>query len=150
MCSSSSSRRRWAAAAAAAAVLVGHLLGLLEADLSQTNASWGFGYDPAGEVTHPKERLQRFPPKGAGGRAGQTEGVVELTIGEKSGVTGDGRAVELQLDLAVEINAQGVIVAVTHWVPRPFRQNVVGNAGFSREKAQTPCRSGRVIWEIRV
>src|SRR5947209_7746666 len=34
MCSSSSSRRRRAAAAAAAAVLMGHLLGLLEAGLS--------------------------------------------------------------------------------------------------------------------
>src|SRR5262249_38753428 len=86
----------------------------------------------------------------ARGRAGQSEGVVEFAVSKESGVTGNGRAVELQLDLAVEIDAQGVIVAVTHWVPRPFRQNVVGNAGFSREKAQTPCRSGRVIWELRV
>jgi hypothetical protein len=82
-------------------------------------------------------------------RAGQPEGVIEFPIGEESGVTGDGRAVELQLDLAVEVNAQGVIVAVTHWVPLSFRQEVVGNAGFSREKAQTPCRNDRAIWEIR-
>jgi hypothetical protein len=61
----------------------------------------------------------------------------------------NGRAVELQLDLTVEANSQGVIVAVTHWVPRSFRQEVVGNAGFSREKAQTPCRNDRAIWEIR-
>jgi hypothetical protein len=52
--------------------------------------------------------------------------------------------------LTVEINTQGVLVAVTHWVPLSFRQEVVGNAGFSREKAQTPCRNDRAIWEIRV
>src|SRR5262249_2209399 len=28
-------------------------------------------------------------------------------------------------------------------------QEVVGNAGFSEGKAQTPCRNERVIWEIR-
>src|SRR5262249_37610677 len=82
-------------------------------------------------------------------RAGQSEGVVEFPIGEESGVTGDGRAVKRQLDLAVEVNAQGVLGTVTHWVPRSFRQEVVGNAGFSGEKAQTPCRNDRVIWEIR-
>src|SRR5262249_37713906 len=48
-----------------------------------------------------------------------------------------------------EVNAQGVILAVTHWVPRSFRQAVVGNAGFSGEEAQTPCRNDRAIWEIR-
>jgi predicted ester cyclase len=57
---------------------------------------------------------------------------------------------EFQFELAVEIEAEGVILAVTHGVPRSFRQEVVGNAGFSREKAQTPCRNGRAIWEIRV
>src|SRR5262249_4184850 len=82
-------------------------------------------------------------------RAGQSEGVVEFPIGEESGVTGDGRAVKRQLDLAVEVNAQGVLGTVTPWVPRAFRQEVVGNAGFSGEKAQTPCRNDRVIWEIR-
>ena len=65
--------------------------------------------------------------------AGQSEGVVEFAVGEESGVTGDGGAVELQLDLAVEIDAEGVVLAVTHWVPRSFRQEVVGNAGFSGE-----------------
>src|SRR5262249_27164047 len=85
----------------------------------------------------------------AGRGAGQVQGVVDFTVGEQSGVTGDGRAVELQLDVAVEIDAHGVVSAVTHWVPRSFRQEVVGNAGFSREKAQTPCRNDRVIWEIR-
>ena len=48
-----------------------------------------------------------------GGRAGQSEGVVEFTVREQSGVTGDGGAVELQLDFAVEIDAHGVVLAVT-------------------------------------
>src|SRR5262249_59323232 len=47
------------------------------------------------------------------GRAGQSEGVIEFAVGEESGVTGNGRAVELQLELAVEIDAQGVLVAGT-------------------------------------
>lgn len=55
-------------------------------------------------------------------RCGQEEGVIEFAVGEKSGVSGDGGAVELQLDLPVEIDAQGVVVAVTHWLPRSFRQ----------------------------
>ena len=41
------------------------------------------------------------------GRTGQFEGVVEFTIGEKSGIAGDGRAVEFQLELAVEFEAEG-------------------------------------------
>lgn len=45
---------------------------------------------------------------------------------------------------------EGIIFALTHWHPRSFRQEVVGNAGFSGENAQTPCRTNRVIWEIRV
>src|SRR5262249_1172317 len=85
----------------------------------------------------------------ASGRTGQSEGIVEFTIGEESRVTGDRRAVELQLDLAVEVNAHGVVLAVTHWVPRSFRHEVVGNAGCSGEKAQTPCRNDRPIWAIR-
>src|SRR5262249_22967414 len=85
----------------------------------------------------------------AGRGAGQAQGVVEFTVGEESGVTGDGRAAELQLDVTVEVNAQGVLLAVTHWVPRSFRQEVVRNAGCFREMAQTPCRNDRAIWEIR-
>jgi hypothetical protein len=38
--------------------------------------------------------------------AGQSQGVIEFTVGEESGVTGDGGPVELQLDLAIKINAQ--------------------------------------------
>jgi hypothetical protein len=83
----------------------------------------------------------------ARGRAGQSEGVVEFPIGEESGVTGNSRAVELQLDVTVEVNAQGVMLAVTHWVPRSFRQEVVGNAGFSRKRrkchAETTEPSGK-------
>jgi len=80
---------------------------------------------------------------------GQSEGIIEFALGEESSVTGDGRAVELQLDLAVDIDARGVVLAVTHWVPRSFRQEIAGNAGLSREKAQTPCRNDRVIREIQ-
>ena len=82
-------------------------------------------------------------------RAGQSEGVVEFPIGEESSVTRDSGPVELQPDVAVEIDSQGVLLAVTHWVPRSFRQEVVRNAGFSRENAQTPCQNDRAIWEIR-
>src|SRR5262249_9512258 len=81
-------------------------------------------------------------------RASQPEGVIEFPIGEESGVTGDGRAVELQLDLAVELDAQEVILAVTHWVPLSFWQERGRNAGFSRVLAQIPCRKPRFIWEM--
>jgi hypothetical protein len=50
----------------------------------------------------------------AGRGAGQSEGVVEFAVGKEPGVTGNGRAVELQLDLTVEVNALGVILTVTH------------------------------------
>ena len=46
--------------------------------------------------------------------AGQSEGIVEFAVGEESGVTGDGRAMKLQFDFAVEIDAHGVVSAVTH------------------------------------
>src|SRR6516225_5469589 len=84
----------------------------------------------------------------ARGGAGQCKGVVEFPVGEESGVTGDGRAVERQLDLAVEIDAQGVVVAVTHRVPLSFGQEVIGNVGFSRVLAQMSCRKPRFIWEM--
>jgi len=45
---------------------------------------------------------------------GQSEGIIEFPIGKESGVTGDGGAVELRLELAVEIDAERVIVAVTN------------------------------------
>jgi hypothetical protein len=57
--------------------------------------------------------------------------------------------VEFQLELAVEIESEGIILALTHWVPRSFQQETVGNAGFSGENAQTPCRNNKAIWEIR-
>jgi hypothetical protein len=86
----------------------------------------------------------------AGRGAGQSQGIVEFTVGEQSGVTGHGRAVELQLDVTVEVNALGFIFAVTHGVPRSFRQEVVRNAESSGEMAQTPCRIDQTIWEIQV
>src|SRR5262249_30722532 len=85
--------------------------------------------------------------RAAGRGAEQDQSVVEFPVGEQSGVTGDGRAVELQLDVTVEVNAQGVMVAVTHWVPRSFRQEVVGNAGLPGKRrkrhAETTESSGK-------
>ena len=68
-----------------------------------------------------------------------------------NGITGDRRSVELQPDLAVEIDANGVVLAFTHEVPRSFWQVLVGNAGNpnSRVSAQVSCQNGRAIWEIR-
>jgi hypothetical protein len=40
----------------------------------------------------------------AGRGTGKSQGVVEFAVGKESGVTGDGRAMELQLDFAVEID----------------------------------------------
>ena len=68
----------------------------------------------------------------AGRGGGQSKGVVEFAVRKESGITGDGRAVELQLDLTVEVNAEGVVLAVTHKVPRSERRGIDGNAGVSR------------------
>jgi hypothetical protein len=37
--------------------------------------------------------------------AGKSQGIVEFPVGKESGVTGDGRAMELRLDVAVEIDS---------------------------------------------
>src|SRR5262249_51025007 len=86
----------------------------------------------------------------AGCGAGQLKGVVEFAVGKESGVTGDGRAVELQLDWAVGIDAQGVMVAVTHEVPRSEWQRIIGTAGISGVSAQISCRTPKGIWEMWV
>jgi hypothetical protein len=57
---------------------------------------------------------------------------------------------ELQLDFTVEIDAHGVVLAVTHCVPRSFRHERVRNAGFSRVLAQMSFRKPRFIWEMWV
>src|SRR5262249_41642120 len=54
--------------------------------------------------------------------------------------------VELQLDLTVEVNAERVVLAVTHEVPRSEWQGIDGNAGASRRRAETPCQNDRAIW----
>jgi hypothetical protein len=56
--------------------------------------------------------------------------------------------VELQLDFAVKLDAEGVVLAVTHWVPRSLWQEMVKNAGNSRVLAQMSCRKPRFIWEM--
>jgi hypothetical protein len=38
--------------------------------------------------------------------------------------------VELELDFAIKIDAEGVILAVTHRVSRPFRQGAAKTLGF--------------------
>jgi hypothetical protein len=58
-----------------------------------------------------------------GGVACQCEGVIELAVGEESGVAGDGRAVEFQFELVVKTESEGIILALTHWVPLPCRQD---------------------------
>jgi hypothetical protein len=84
------------------------------------------------------------------GRRGQAEGVIQFALGEQSGVTGDGGAVKLQLELVVEIDAEGVIGAFTHWGPRSEWQEIVENAGVSRVSAQISCRNDRVVWKMWV
>jgi len=55
--------------------------------------------------------------------------------------------VEFQLELAVEIEAEGVIFALTHMVPLSFQQEVFGNAGFCGKRrkrhAETTDPSGK-------
>jgi hypothetical protein len=60
------------------------------------------------------------------------EGVIEFAIGEESSVAADGRAVELLGELAVESDAEGVVLAFTHGVSPSFWQKVVGTVGDSR------------------
>jgi hypothetical protein len=47
-------------------------------------------------------------------RTGPSEGLVAYPAGAQCGVTGDGGAVEFQREVAVEIEAHGVGLAVTH------------------------------------
>jgi hypothetical protein len=75
--------------------------------------------------------------------AGQVRGIVEFPVGKESGVTGDGGSTELRLSAAVEIDPCGVILTVTHCVPRSFPQKAVRNGGFCGEMGQTPCRGDR-------
>ena len=57
--------------------------------------------------------------------AGQPEGTIGFAVGEESDVPGDSRAVKLQLDCAVELDADGIVLAVIPWGPRSFRPEVV-------------------------
>ena len=47
--------------------------------------------------------------KDIAGRYGQPEGIVEFAVGQQSGVGGDPRAVELQIQAAVEIEPERTI-----------------------------------------
>jgi len=84
---------------------------------------------PAAERTF---QQQSSPHGSVGLNGGMPRGALRtFAAGEEPGVTGDGGPVELQLDMAVEIDAEGVCLAVTHWVPRSFRQERVRNTGVS-------------------
>ena len=95
------------------------------------------------------QKMRRYPPRRGpqGGIEAEALGVVvALMVGQPAV---DRLAEQGQLELAVESDAQVALLTVTHRVARPFRPEVVGSAGFSREKAQPPCRNGRAIWAIR-
>jgi hypothetical protein len=89
----------------------------------------------------------RRPASDSSAMTAPAEVIVEFAIGEESGIAGDRRAVELQLDLAVEIDAQAVIVAVTHWVLGRSGRKGSGMPGFpgTRRKrhAETAEPSGK-------
>ena len=50
------------------------------------------------------------------GHRAETEGLVEFTVGEQSGIGGDAGTVELQLETAVEIEPRSVRFRFTLWV----------------------------------
>ena len=56
---------------------------------------------------------------------GQPQGIVEFTIGEQSGVGGDPRAVELELQSAVETGPKWAAIRFTLRVPHPSRLYVI-------------------------
>lgn len=78
------------------------------------------------------------------GRGGQSEGVVEFATGEKSGVAGDSRTLELQYDLAIEMNAEWVVLAVNLWVSRTLQQERIGITGIPIVPALIPRQNTEV------
>lgn len=78
------------------------------------------------------------------GRGGQSEGVVEFATGEKSGVADDSRTLELQYDLAIEMNAEWVVLAVNLWVSRTLQQERIGITGIPIVPALIPRQNTEV------
>lgn len=56
-------------------------------------------------------------------------------------VAGDGRAVELQLELAVENESEVLFFVLPPWVARSFQQEVVGSAGFCGKQRKHPAET---------
>ena len=50
-------------------------------------------------------------------RLRQSQGIIQLTACQESGVRGDGSATKFQADSAVELELQRGVGAFTHWVP---------------------------------
>jgi hypothetical protein len=81
---------------------------------------------------------------------GQTQRIIKFSICEKSSIGGDRCAVELKAQLGVEINAQTLFSAFTHWIPRfsgtlnrviPIQTNIYSTKTFL---------AANIIWEIWV
>src|SRR5262249_44733472 len=75
-----------------------------------------------------------------GSGVGQVEDVVELAVGQQSGIAGDLGAEEAEPETAVELGSQGVGLAVTHEDRPAFRQEKVRNPGILGVLAQLSCR----------
>ena len=74
----------------------------------------------------------------------KNEGVVEFATGEESGVAGYSRAIELQFDLAIEMNAEWVVLAVNLWVSRTLQQERIGITGIPIVPALIPRQNTEV------
>jgi hypothetical protein len=75
-----------------------------------------------------------------GSSGGQIEGVVELAVGQQSGIAGDRGAEEAEPETTVESGSKGLGWVVTHEVCSTNWQEVVGNPGIRRVLAQLSCR----------
>ena len=84
------------------------------------------------------------------GRGGQSKGVVELATGEEFGVAGDSRAIELQFDLAIEMNAEWVVLAVNLWVSRTLQQEGIGIIGIPNVPAKITGKTPKSAEESRL
>ncbi len=52
-----------------------------------------------------------------GGDGGKSQGIIQFSEGQQSGIGGDGGAVKFQADFGIEPEPEGSFFAVTHWVP---------------------------------
>ncbi len=52
-----------------------------------------------------------------GGDGGKSQGIIQFSEGQQSGVGGDGSSAKLQADLGIELEPERGLFAVTQWVP---------------------------------